>query len=58
MSGSVVRLTLALVAFGTAAGAQPAVDYLPREPGLEIQVRVGQKVQAGTTIMARYTGDV
>lgn len=31
---------------------------LPREPGLEIQVRVGQKVQAGTTIMARYTGDV
>jgi phosphatidylserine decarboxylase len=30
----------------------------PREPGLEILVRLGQKVAAGTTIMAQYTGDV
>jgi phosphatidylserine decarboxylase len=30
---------------------------LPQEPGLEIRVRQGQKVQAGTTMMAQYTGD-
>jgi phosphatidylserine decarboxylase len=30
---------------------------LPRESGLEICVRQGQKVQAGTTIMAQYLGD-
>ena len=27
---------------------------LPREPGLEITVKLGQKVKAGTTLMARY----
>jgi phosphatidylserine decarboxylase len=27
---------------------------LPREPGLEIQVRLGQAVRAGATVMARY----
>ncbi len=27
---------------------------LPREPGLEVCVRVGQKVRAGVTVMARY----
>ena len=30
---------------------------IPRETGLEIRVRQGQKVQAGTTVMAQYTGD-
>lgn len=30
---------------------------LPREPGLEIVVRLGQKVRAGTTVMARFDTD-
>jgi phosphatidylserine decarboxylase len=29
---------------------------LPHEPGLAVEVQVGQHVQAGTTIMARYAG--
>ncbi len=28
---------------------------LPREPGMRIEVQVGQKVRAGTTIVARYS---
>lgn len=30
---------------------------LPREPGLEIVVRLGEKVRAGTTVMARFSTD-
>ena len=27
---------------------------LPREPGLEVRVRIGDKVRAGNTVLARY----
>jgi phosphatidylserine decarboxylase len=30
---------------------------IPKQEGLVIRVRQGQKVRAGATIMAQYTGD-
>ncbi len=31
---------------------------LPKQEGLQIRVRQGEKVRAGATVMAHYTGDM
>jgi phosphatidylserine decarboxylase len=37
-------------------GSRTEITF-PREPGLALQVRCGDRVRAGTTILARYAGD-